>query len=150
MAFVGISKDFMERVKSKINNMHQAEIKTLGEVPTISITDREPWVLKALWGDHVHLIDQMPENWMQKLQEVRLKVEVDNPNLLDKSDRQFSFKVNPPSKIVAPPNFNWYDETSAPADCPQIAPVVEYATLFVVELLSPKVLRNWQNLIHLA
>lgn len=50
MAFVGISKDFMERVKVKINNMHQAELKTLGEVPTVSITDREPWVLKALWG----------------------------------------------------------------------------------------------------
>ena len=130
MAFVGISKDFMERVKVKIHNMHQAEIKTLGEVPTVSITDREPWVLKSLWGDHVHLIDQMPENWMQKLQEVRLKVEIDNPNLLDKSDRQFSFKVNPPSKIVAPPNFNWYEETSAPADCPQIAHVVEYATKF--------------------
>jgi hypothetical protein len=72
----------------------------------------------------------MPENWMQTLQEVRLKVEIDNPDLLDKADRQFNFKVNPPSKIVAPPNFNWYSETSAPADCPQIAPVVEYATKF--------------------
>jgi hypothetical protein len=130
MAFVGISKDFMERVKVKIHNMHQAEIKTLGEVPTVSITDREPWVLKTLWGDHVHLIDQMPENWMQKLQEVRLKVEINNPDLLDKADRQFSFKVNPPSKIVAPPNFNWYDETSVSADCPQIVCVVEYATKF--------------------
>jgi hypothetical protein len=130
MAFVGISKDFMERVKVKINNMHQAELKTLGEVPTVSITDREPWVLKALWGDHVHLIDQMPENWMQTLQEVRLKVEINNPDLLDKADRQFNFKVNPPSKTVAPPNFNWYNETSVSADCPQIAPVVEYATKF--------------------
>jgi hypothetical protein len=130
MAFVGISKDFMDRVKSKIHNMHLAEIKTLGEVPTISITNREPWVLKSLWGDHIHLVDQMPEKWMNKLEEVRLRVEINNPDLLDKSDRNFSFKVKASSKIVAPPNFDWYEETAVPADCPQIAPVVEYATKF--------------------
>lgn len=130
MAFVGISKDFMERVKTKIHSMHHAETKSIGEVPTISITDREPWVLKSLWGDYIHLVDQMPEKWMNKLEEVRLRVEINNPDLVDKSDRNFSFKVKAPSKIVAPPNFDWYQETSVPADCPQIAPIVEYATKF--------------------
>lgn len=130
MAFVGISKDFLERVGSKITKMQQAETKSIGEVPTVSITDREPWVLQALWGEHIHLFKQMPEKWINKVEEVRMKVEINNPDLTDKQDKYFNFRVKAPSHTYAPPKFDWYAEVEVSANCPQIATIVEYATKF--------------------
>lgn len=127
MAFVGISKQLVERVEDKIRNMREAELKSIGEVPTISITDSEPWVLATLWGEHLHLLEQMPEKWLSKLEAVSFKFKVDQPDLEEK-DTWFSFSVKPNKYVTAPPGTGYYSDHVVSAYVPHIAPVVEYAT----------------------
>ncbi len=127
MAFVGISKHFVERVEDKINKMREAEIKSIGETPTISITDSEPWVLRTLWGEHLHLLEKMPEKWLTKVENIRFQVKVNQPDLKE-DDQWFSFSTKAPKHVYVPPNTDWYMTHKVDSSIPEIAPVFEYAT----------------------
>ena len=128
MAFVGISKDFMERVTSKIRKMRDAEFKSIGDTPIISISDNEPWALKVLWGEHLHLKDQMPDKWKSKFDTVRLRVKI--PIGTDENKMWYEFHAKPVKHILAPPNTDWYASHIVDPTVEQIAPIVEYATKF--------------------
>jgi len=72
MAHVAISRDFISRVESKITTMRNAEIKVLGAEPTITLHPDSPVVLNAVWGQHLHLRNQMPEKWKNTSNSLRL------------------------------------------------------------------------------
>lgn len=129
MAFVGISKNFIERVGSKIQNMQKAEIKALGEQPKITALNTEPWVLQAVWGEHLYLLEKMPEKWIGATSNLKFKFKVPNPDLPE--DRQhYAFGVEFANDVAVPPGYSWYGETPVDASIPQLAPIVEYATKF--------------------
>lgn len=129
MAFVGISKNFIERVGSKIQNMQKAEVSALGEQPKITAMNTEPWVLQAVWGEHLYLLEKMPEKWVGKAGSLKFNFKVDNPDLPE--DRQhYAFGVEFADSVPVPPGYSWYGETPIDASVPQIAPVVEYAIKF--------------------
>jgi hypothetical protein len=129
MAFVGISKNFTERVGQKIHNMQKAEINALGKQPEITALNTEPWVLQAVWGEHLHLLDKMPEKWLGKAANLKFRFKIDNPDLPE--DRQnYAFGIEFADPVFVPPNHSWYGETPIDESIPQIAPIVEYATKF--------------------
>lgn len=129
MAFVGISKNFIERVGSKIQNMQKAEINGLGEQPKITALNTDPWVLQAVWGEHLHLLEKIPKTWIGKTENLKFKFEVKQPDLPE--DRQhFAFGVAFSDAVSVPPGYSWYGETPVDASIPQLAPIVEYATKF--------------------
>ena len=129
MAFVGISKNFIERVGSKIQNMQKAEVTALGEQPKITAMNTEPWVLQAVWGEHLYLLEKMPNSWIGKSENLKFRFKVHNPDLPE--DRQhFAFGVSFSDAVPVPPGYSWYGETLVDASIPQIAPIVEYATKF--------------------
>lgn len=72
MAFVGISQNLMGDVRNKIRTMCLAEVQSLGEDPmrAFTMTGYESWFLDQLWGQHLHLRDQIPERWFRKFDNV--------------------------------------------------------------------------------
>ncbi len=129
MAFVGISKNFIERVGQKIHGMQKAEINSLGEQPKITAMNTEPWILQAVWGEHLHLLEKMPEKWLGKASNLKFRFNIDNPDLPD-DRRNYAFGVEFADPVFVPPGYSWYGETPVDASVPQIAPVVVYATKF--------------------
>lgn len=68
MAFVGISGSLCTEVRSKIRTMRDKEIVyTVGEFQTrapISVTGNESWFVKKVWQNKMHLISEMPSEWL--------------------------------------------------------------------------------------
>lgn len=128
MAFVAISRDFISRVQSKIQTMANAETKTLGDKPVITANANSPDILKATWGEHIHLHGVIPNNWMRHSETVRLQFQVPGaegtPN---ETTWCFEIKTNSGS-FDFPPNYSWYDNKDIDPSTPLLATLVEYAT----------------------
>lgn len=67
MAYVGISSKLLERVVDKIKSMERAELKTLGDQPKIVLAYDSPFVSNLLWGEHINLRTQTPDEWCSKV-----------------------------------------------------------------------------------
>lgn len=128
MAFVGISKDFVSRVQTKILGMANAETKTLGEKPFITASPNNPDILKATWGEHIHLHGVIPNTWMRRSETVRLQFQVPGaegtPN-----DTRWPFEIKSNGGVFDfPPDFAHYDNKDIDPSTPLLATLVEYAT----------------------
>lgn len=72
MAHVAISRDFIARVENKITTMRSAELKVLGAEINTTLHPDSPVVLNAVWGEHLHLRNQMPVKWKNTSNSLRL------------------------------------------------------------------------------
>lgn len=99
MAYVAISGSLLERVKTKIAKMEKAELDTLGKFDPI-VSPSAPFVGKTLWGDFLHLRDQMPNEWKSNYKtfvaEFMISVSKVNHTFTMSDNAQF------------PPTKNWY------------------------------------------
>lgn len=130
MAFVAISKDFMARVRSKVEAMATAEIKALGNEPVVTLNPRDPMVLNAVWKEHVHLEPLLPKAWISQNDEIRMKFKVPG-STFEKEERNFhGFKAKAAGsdKFVFPPQTWWHDVHECDSSNPSLATLVQYAT----------------------
>jgi hypothetical protein len=76
MATVGISKDLINRVETKINGMRKAERSS--DLPSIDKNysiDASMLYNIGCWGaDHVHLLNMIPKDWLCKTTEANITV----------------------------------------------------------------------------
>lgn len=77
MATVGITKELRERVGNIIGSMQAKEIKSdLPEFDRIYNVDASYLFHYGCWGkEHMHLIQEIPHEWLTKLSEVYISVE---------------------------------------------------------------------------
>jgi hypothetical protein len=91
MATVGITKELINRVKTKINGMRRAERNS--DVPDIekAITvDASQLYNTGCWGaQHVHLLNTIPKEWLSRMEDatVSIKGELDDGRHLSTSVR---------------------------------------------------------------
>jgi len=65
MATVYITQELSGRVSSAIRRMMDAEItQQNAEINKALESDTSEFLTKAMWGNHLHLKDQMPEEWL--------------------------------------------------------------------------------------
>lgn len=138
MAHVAISRDFIARVETKINIMKNAELKVLGEAPKIVLSTESQPILNAIWGEHLHLRNQLPKNWKNDNGTVRLTFNTTSFNtttLPDGTTEQTpigcQFVVEAPNgqKFDFPPTGYWHSThvvSDADAKHPDLKPAVEY------------------------
>jgi hypothetical protein len=109
MAHVAISKDFLNRVDNKIDNMVRAELNTLGNEPVVTLNPESPVALKAIWGEHLHLRDLMPKDWKGTNNSLRLMFNTKQVKLTDETvPISFAFYAKPSSgEFEFPPNGYW-------------------------------------------
>ena len=130
MAFVAISKDFMQRVEGKIENMRRAEIQTLGnDRPELALHATDPFFMQTIWKEHAHLHAQMPSDWIGHQETIRLKFRVPEANRMAEHKNWFDFRIRCTSQdgFPVPPRFNSYDEKECDGTNPLLASILDYA-----------------------
>ena len=130
MAFVAISRDFMQRVNGKIEGMRRAEIKTLGEErPNLALAPTDPFYMQTVWGEHAFLYNQMPKDWIGHNDNVRLKFKVPGADRAKEANNWFEFRAvaTGGDGFPIPPRFNYYDERECDPHHPLMASILDYA-----------------------
>jgi hypothetical protein len=130
MAFVAISRDFMHRVTSKIENMRRAEVKTLGENrPELALNPADPFYMQTIWGEHASLYSQMPKEWVGHQENIRLKFRIPGATRSVEHRNWFEFRAVSTNKdgFPVPPRFASYDEKECDSSNPLLASIVDYA-----------------------
>lgn len=130
MAFVGISRDFMMRVDSKIEHMRRAEIKTLGENrPELALHATDPFFMQTVWGEHAHLQAQMPAEWLNHQETVRLKFRIPGATRAKEHHNWFDFRATCTNKdgFPIPPRYSSYDEKECDGTHPVMTSILDYA-----------------------
>lgn len=112
MATVGITKELINRVKTKINGMRKAERNS--DVPDIdkNITiDASQLYNIGCWGaQHVHLLNMIPKEWLSRMEDatVSIKGTLDDGRSLSTSVRFSAMK-----SAYARPRDNYYNRTDS-------------------------------------
>lgn len=75
MAYVGISEKLVQEVRGKILNLANTELQAA--LPTdpfesLTFTGDEPWFVKRVWGEHMHLKSVVPAEWLAEKTRVEL------------------------------------------------------------------------------
>lgn len=119
MAYVAISGEFIERVRTKVQSMRNAELKTIGvfQNPQLSLNCE---VVKKIWGEHIHLRQLMPHEWMNKYTYIDCRGRLDG--------KAFTFRVEFPTDCTMPPKYSNHGYEEVDIEWPELAPVKEYFT----------------------
>lgn len=131
MAFVAISRDFMTRVNSKIEQMRRAEIKTLGEDrPQLALHTTDPFYMQTVWGEHANLYNLMPKEWINTQESLRFKFKIPGATRAKEHHNWFEFRVVPTNsnaRFPVPPRFTSYEEKECDGSNPVVASILDYA-----------------------
>lgn len=98
--------------------MKATELKILGESPKVVLSPESEPILNAVWGEHLHLRNQIPKGWKNDSSSIRLrfnttsfttKVEADGS--VTETPISCDFNVEAPSgaKFDFPPNGYWHN-----------------------------------------
>lgn len=124
MAFVGISSNLLSRVTNKIHKMEQAELKTLGEEPKVSLPPDNPNILRALWGEHLHLKNLIPSQWKSNISNMRASVRIP---LEGGESKTYGYNISFTSETEAPMTHGYYQVYNLEINVPELAEIHEYA-----------------------
>jgi len=130
MAFVGISKDFKERVERKIEMMRRAEIKTLGEEkPKLNIHNTDPFFMQTYWGVHAPIYSQMPKDWVNHNESAYMKFKIPGAERIREMDNWFDFHAKPTNGegFPIPPRTSTYEARECDPTNPIMAEILDYA-----------------------
>lgn len=106
MAYVAISRDFKERVVSKIQTMERAELNSIGQQPPITLSPETPALISAVWGEHAALRQVLPKEWTSLVEDFQAKFELPIESTDQKFSHTFSIKLTDHMRV--PPNFYKY------------------------------------------
>lgn len=114
MAYVAISTSLIDSVRTTVQQKRNAEISTIPAPSRASYvaqpTEREVF-LEQFWGSHRGLLEQMPESWMRRLDNIngRCSYVVPNPdNPADTITGMVSREVQFRPALMLPPNAETY------------------------------------------
>lgn len=130
MAFVAISRDFMQRVEHKIEQMRRAEVRTLGETrPDLAMHATDPFFMQTIWKEHAPLHAQMPKEWINHQETVRLKFRIPGATRAKEHTNWFDFRATctSPDGFPVPPRYASYDEKECDPNHPMLASILDYA-----------------------
>ncbi len=117
MSYVAISAAFINDVKSKLRQMRNKEVSAIPSLD-YKISNTRTDLVGWAWGKHLHLMEQMPASWCQKISSTNLRI--------DKADRQLRMNVDIVPPLVTPPGPGPSGMLSVLADDPEIKPFVDH------------------------
>lgn len=130
MAYVAISNQLIHDVASKIDKLKQQERNAVKE-PTheVHVTPDDALATQLIWGEHMHLRDQIPDNWKMQVPKVTLYYRVQAEH--DYNSAYYTLQATGTGFIVPrQANLSVYGmeiKFTEEADCPPImAEVIEY------------------------
>lgn len=139
MAYVAISGNFMDRVRTKIQYMRNVELKALGEAPIVTCNGNEPFLINAVWGEHAHLMALMPEKWMRQTEDLNVKFAIPGVFTRENEPKYQEINIKLTNALKLPPVFQHYDHKVVPNDEPVLAQAVDYA------IKSDEIFTRWKQ-----
>jgi len=125
MAYVAISGQLMDEVRSKINRMKEAELNSLPPSTDNLSFSYVPHDYEAMvWGEHLHLKSVIPATWMRYVEEIRGTTEFTHNERTHKANLYIKLGT----KVAAPPIPNassYRADITMPATHPDMAVVIE-------------------------
>lgn len=131
MAYVAISNQLLHDVASQIDKLKDLERQTLKPpVNEMRVAPDDPQAMALIWGDYMHLKDQMPDTWKTQTAKVTMQYRVQMEH--DYNTAYFQLICNSDSGFITPRVQGYtsygldvtYKEES---DCPPImAEILEY------------------------
>lgn len=76
--YVGISHDLKSRIRNRIEGMIRQEKALYGNEPDVKMEGTEDWFERITWGEHLHLRDVIPDEWMVKSPGARFRFDVED------------------------------------------------------------------------
>jgi hypothetical protein len=131
MAHVAISRDFIQRVDTKIDRMQNAELRALGNEPQVSMSPDSKIMLETIWGEYLHLRSQIPQAWwnINNCARVSFNTTTSRPNSAGELvPVTMSVTVRPTTgDFDFPPNASWHtNRMLSDRDHPDFKEVVAY------------------------
>jgi hypothetical protein len=80
--YVAISKQLIESTKDNIKKLQVADVRSVRAVLATDYTSRvktdknNPELISLIWGNHLHLRDQMPSNWKFEADVIEFKINI--------------------------------------------------------------------------
>jgi hypothetical protein len=131
MSYVAISASFINDVKSKLRQMRNKEVSAIPSLD-YKISNTRTDLVGWAWGKHLHLMEQMPAKWCQKISSTSLRI--------DKADRQLRMSVDIVPPLVTPPGDSPSGLLSVSPDDPEIKAFVDHEqTLYEIKQRWDKV-----------
>ena len=123
MAYVAISNQLMDEVRSKINRMKEAEINSIPAVmDNLSFSYVPHDYEQLVWGEHFHLKDIIPSSWKRNVGELCGFAEYEHSGRTMKT----RLYIKLANKIGVPPDQNSYTAHFQMSEThPDIAPIIE-------------------------
>ena len=109
MAYVGISGELITNVADHISRMRNKERNAFTTPSgTLELSEAPQEVVALLWGEHAHLQQLLPEEWMCKNTgvDLHLNYTLDDSPDADKHSTTFTIKYS--KHLMAPPNVSSY------------------------------------------
>jgi hypothetical protein len=76
MAYVAISNNLIESTQSNINKMRDKEKAAVTAPPDrVSVSNKDANLELLVWGNHLHLRDQMPNEWKKTYNRVNARIQ---------------------------------------------------------------------------
>lgn len=77
MAYVAISGNLVASVKNHMDRMYEKDKNSIPVVDsTLDVNTVPNDIVDKVWGNHIHLANQMPQEWKKYKDEVELRVEI--------------------------------------------------------------------------
>jgi hypothetical protein len=106
MAYVAISRQLISDTVSHIRSMRNKEVSALGaNVSNQAIAGvDDPVVNDLVWGKHIHLKGQLPEEWMLRFESMDVRIDFKH----NEQDRHTTFTLRPAAgeRFLVPHNGN--------------------------------------------
>ena len=111
MAYVAISQNLINSTQNNIIKMRDKEKAAVTAPPErMPMSPKSANLELLVWGDHLHLRDQMPEDWKTTVSRVNAKVEFD-AGKEDKNNFEFVFDLTDPMEVPTSKNQSYYGFT---------------------------------------
>lgn len=126
MAYVGISRELVNRVHNNISVMEQKEVTALGVEPKVILLAEHPEVTRMLWGEYVNLKDAIPPEWKNVTDSIYTKCSVSNGS---ETLVTYNFTIHLEGAAECPPDYSRYSSKvlSADQNHPDFKDIVKYA-----------------------
>lgn len=127
MAYVAISGNLVASVKNHMDRMYEKDKNSIPVVDsTLDVNTVPNDIVDKVWGDYLHLANQMPQDWKAYRDEVNLRVEMPREDGTSyKIDR--TMRLVGGIRMMCPPNTpNYGFRIELPADHELMAEYVEY------------------------
>ena len=123
MAYVAISNQLMDEVRSKINRMKEAEVNSIPAATDNLAFNYVPTDFeKLVWGEHYHLKDVIPSSWKRNVSDLCGYTEYEHNGRTMKT----RLYIKLANKIGVPPDQNSYTaHFLMTEDHPDMAPIIQ-------------------------